>query len=254
MTMKNHQLLTDKVALITGATRGIGLAIAQLFAKHGAILLINGTNERLIKENVKLLQQDGVECIAVIGDISQEQTSKTLVSQALSHFGRIDCLVNNSGIIYRRRFADFCKEEWDNTLSVNLEGLVYTCRNVIEIMAKQGSGKIVNILSSASKKPHLNASVEYGASKAGGLYLTRHLALEYARHNIYVNAVCPGPIETDLVKTWDESYRKSVLQKVPLGRLGKPEEVANVALFLASGQSDFITGEAININGGSFMD
>ncbi len=248
------QLLKGKTAIITGATRGIGLAIATMFAEQGANLVINGTNGELINQNAAMLAQTGVNCIALTGDISHEQTSRQLTTMALDNFGRIDALINNSGVLNRRKFADFNEEEWRRTLAINLDGLTYACKHVLEVMVKQGYGKIVNILSSAAKKPHANASIEYGVSKAGGLYLTRHLALEYAPHNINVNAICPGPIATEMVDSWDEDYRQKVLQKIPLGRLGKPEDVAYAALYLSSAQSDFITGEAININGGSFMD
>jgi len=248
------QLLKGKTAIITGATRGIGLAIANLFAKNGANLVINGTNVELIRKNAEDLQQLGSTCIPLPGDISKDETSRQLTAAAMDNFGRIDCLVNNSGIIFRRRFADFCEEEWRKTLAINLDGLTYACKHVLDVMVRQGHGKIVNVLSSASKKPHANASVEYGVSKAGGLYLTRHLALEYAPQNIHVNAICPGPIATEMVDSWDDDYRQKVMQKIPLGRLGKPIDVAYAALFLASHQSDFITGEAINLNGGSFMD
>ena len=248
------QLLKGQAAIITGATRGIGLAIATMFAAHGANLVINGTNVELISHNAQLLEKSGIKCIPLPGDISQEDTSFKLTAAAMENFGRIDALINNSGVLNRRKFADFNEEEWRRTMAINLDGLTFACRHVLEVMVKQGHGKIVNILSSAAKKPHANASVEYGVSKAGGLYLTRHLALEYAPHNINVNAVCPGPIATEMVDSWDADYRHKVLQKIPLGRLGKPEDVAYAALYLSSAQSDFITGEAININGGSFMD
>lgn len=248
------QILEGQTAIITGATRGIGLAIARLFAENGANLIINGTNAELIEQNADNLQQLGIGCIALPGDISKNETSRDLVTAALDHFGRIDSLINNSGVINRRKFTEFNEEEWRRTLAINLDGLTFACRHALDVMVKQRRGKIVNILSSAAKKPHANASIEYGVSKAGGLYLTRHLALEYAPLNIHVNAICPGPIATEMVDSWDDDYRRKVLQKVPLGRLGKPLDVAYGALFLASYQSDFITGEAININGGSFMD
>lgn len=249
------QLLNGQTAIITGASRGIGLAIARLFAENGANLVINGTRVELLKQNAVNLQQLGITCVPLPGDIAKEETSQKLASVVMEKFGRIDCLVNNAGIIFRRKFKDFCEEEWKKTLAINLDGLTYACKHVLEVMVKQGGhGKIVNVLSSAAKKPHANASVEYGVTKAGGLYLTRHLAMEYAPYNINVNAVCPGPIATEMVESWDDDYRRKVLQKIPLGRLGKPEDVANAVLFLSSAQSDFITGEAININGGSFMD
>ena len=248
------QLLKGQTAIITGATRGIGLAIATMFAEHGANLVINGTNVEQISRNATMLEGKGIKCIPLAGDISLDETSHKLKTVAMENFGRIDALVNNSGVLNRRKFSDFNEEEWRRTLAINLDGLTYACNHVLAVMVKQGSGKIVNILSSAAKKPHANASVEYGVSKAGGLYLTRHLALEYAPYNINVNAICPGPIATEMVDTWDDEYRQKVLQKIPLGRLGKPEDVAYAALYLSSAQSNFITGEAININGGSFMD
>ena len=248
------QLLKGQTAIITGATRGIGLAIARLFAENGANLVINGTNIELINQHAADLKRLGVVCLPLPGDISSQETSQQLTATAMDNFGRIDCLINNSGILFRRKFTDFCEEEWKKVLAVNLDGMTFACKHVLDVMTNQGYGKIVNVLSSASKKPHPNASIEYGVSKAGGLYLTRHLALEYAPLNIHVNAICPGPIATEMVDSWDEDYRQKVLQKIPLGRLGKPMDVANAALFLASHQSDFITGEAININGGSFMD
>ena len=248
------QLLKGKTAIITGATRGIGLAIATMFAEHGANLVINGTNVEVIRQNAVELEKQGISCIPLAGDISQPETSRRLTAVSMDQFGRIDVLVNNSGVLNRRKFSDFNEAEWRQTLAINLDGMTYTCSHVLDVMVQQGHGKIVNILSSAAKKPHANASVEYGVSKAGGLYLTRHLALEYAPHNINVNAVCPGPIATEMVDTWDADYRQKVLQKIPLGRLGKPEDVAYAALYLSSSQADFITGEAININGGSFMD
>ena len=248
------KLLKDQTVIITGATRGIGYAIARVFAENGANLIINGTNEQRILQNCEDFKAAGVGCFPIVGDISLQETAVRLKEEALSRFGRIDCLVNNSGIINRRKFSDFHEDEYRKTMAVNLDGLVFTCHEVLEVMAKQKRGKIVNILSSASKKPHANASVEYGLSKSAGLYLTRHLALEYAPSNVNVNAVCPGPIETDLVKTWTDEYRNRVLNKIPLGRLGKPEDVAYAALYLASSLSDFVTGEAINLNGGSFMD
>ncbi len=249
------KMLSGQAIVITGATRGIGYAIARLLAEHGANLILNGTNSEKINENCQQLhEQYNIDCYPVVGDISREETSARLVTTAMENFGRIDCLVNNSGIINRRKFADFNEEEWRRTLAINLDGLMFACKNVLPVMTEQGRGKIVNILSSSSKKPHPNASIEYGVSKAGGLYITRHLALEYAPKNIHVNAVCPGPIATDLVKTWTDEYREKVLLKIPLGKLGLPEDVAHATLFLAGPYSDFITGEAINVNGGSFMD
>ena len=246
--------LSSHSVIITGATRGIGYAIAKKFAKEGANLIINGTNEEKILHNCEEFNSLGVRCFPVVGDISKRETSLRLVKEAMSRFGSIDCLVNNSGILNRRPFCDFNEEEYRKTMAINLDGMVFACFEVLRIMEMQRHGNIVNILSSASKKAHPNASVEYGLSKAAGLYLTRHLALEYAPKNIRVNAICPGPIETEMVQSWTTEYREKKLSNIPLRRLGKPEDIANAAIYLATGLSNFVTGEALNINGGSLMD
>jgi 3-oxoacyl-[acyl-carrier protein] reductase len=175
------------------------------------------------------------------------------VQTAIDSFGRIDVLVNNAGINMRSSSLEMKLEDWQRVMDVNLKGTLHCCRAVLPYMIKQQSGKIVNISSTASKTPHRNAAPSYGAAKAGVNYLTQHLALEMAKHGIYVNAICPGPIETDMSTQWSEEYRQQVLLNIPLGRLGMPENVADGVLFLASKMSDFITGETININGGTYM-
>jgi len=246
--------IKDKVAIITGATRGIGREIALIFSKYGASLVLNGQNEYLLVELKKRLIRNGTKCSIVIGDISSPITSKKLVEKAIKQYNHIDILVNNAGIITRIPSEKMNLSEWDRVMEVNLKGTLCTCLAVIPFMKSQKYGKIINISSAAAKYPHPNASPSYGASKAGILYLTRHLALELASHGINVNAICPGPIKTDMTNQWDTVYRNTAISKIPLGRLGKPIEVAYVVLFLASDMSDFITGETININGGTIMD
>jgi len=247
-------IIKDRVAIITGATRGIGREIALTFSRHGSLLVLNGRNKILLTKMKKELTKNGSKCSIVCGDISSPITSKKLVQKAIKQYNRVDILVNNAGIITRTPTEKMSLDEWDKVIQVNLKGTLCTCLAVIPFMKSQKYGKIINISSSAAKYFHQNAAPSYGASKAGVLYLTRHLAFELASYGIYVNAVCPGPIETDMTKQWDLVYRNKVISKIPLGRLGKAIEVANVVLFLASSMSDFITGEAININGGTFMD
>lgn len=247
-------LLQDKIAVVTGATRGIGKAIAIEFAKQGAFLVLNGTNEALLrklKEEINLMNEN---CEIVIGDIADSQTSERIIDKTMDLYHAIDILVNNAGIITREPTEKMSLADWKRVLEVNLSGTLYICQKVIPIMKKQKSGKIINISSRAAKVPNPNASPSYGASKAGMIYLTRHFALELGAFGINVNAVCPGPIETDMTRQWSSEYRKKVLANIPLRRLGKPEEVARTVLFLASDSSNFITGETININGGRSMD
>jgi 3-oxoacyl-[acyl-carrier protein] reductase len=245
--------LQSRIAIVTGATRGIGKSIALTLAKQGASLVINGNREDLLNELASEIQKLGQRCFVQVGDISDPETAINIIKTAIDNFSRIDILVNNAGINMRTPTLEMSLDDWKKVLDVNLNGTLYCCKAALPYMIEQKYGKIVNVSSSTAKTPHKNASPSYGASKAGVNYLTQHLALEMAKHNIYVNAVCPGPIETDMSTQWTEEYRQQVLSRIPLGKLGIPQNVADAVLFLASSMSDFITGETININGGTYM-
>lgn len=246
-------MLEGQVAIVTGASRGIGRSIALSLAGQGASLVINGNSASLLNDLAGDIQKLGRKCEITIGDIADPETSKKLVKTAIDKFGRIDILINNAGINMRSQTLDMSIEDWNKVLDVNLNGTLYACIAALPHMMQQNYGKIVNVSSTTGKTPHRNAAPSYGAAKAGVNYLTQHLALEMAKYNMYVNAVCPGPIETDMSKQWTDSYRQEVLNRIPLGKLGTPQNVADAVLFLASSMSDFITGETININGGTYM-
>lgn len=246
-------LLKGKSAIITGSSRGIGRAIALAFAGEGADVVIHGTNENALRELQSELRRSGARCEYVVGDIGEYATSDRLAKSCLEAFGKIDILVNNAGVNSRYGFTDLPVTEWDNMLRINLTGAFYACKCVVPFMLKQRSGSIVNISSSAGKTPHPNASVCYGVSKAGLLSLTQKLAYDLAPSGIRVNAVCPGPIETDMTGQWTPEYREKAVSSIPLRRLGRDEDVANAAVFLASDKSSFIVGESINVNGGKYM-
>lgn len=246
-------LLEGKIAIVTGASRGIGREIALTLAENGASLVISGNREDLLKEVAGKIEKLNQRCLIHTGDISEPNTSRELASKAIEAFGKIDILVNNAGVNTRIPTLELNTEDWQKVININLNGTFYSCCAVLPHMIKQQYGKIINVSSTTAKTPHRNASPSYGASKAGVNYLTQHLALEMAKNNICVNAVCPGPIETDMSLQWTEDYRKQVLAKIPLGRIGESKDVANTVLFLASNMSDFITGESININGGTYM-
>ncbi|OOM78881.1 SDR family NAD(P)-dependent oxidoreductase [Clostridium sp. BL-8] len=246
-------LLEGKIAIVTGASRGIGREIALTLAKNGASLVITGNTESLLKEVALEIEKLNQKCIIHIGDISDSNTAKETALKAVDAFGKIDILVNNAGINTRIPTLELNPEDWQKVINTNLNGTFYSCSAALPYMIEQKSGKIINVSSTTAKTPHRNASPSYGASKAGVNYLTQHLALEMAKHNICVNAVCPGPIETDMSKQWTEEYRKQVFAKIPLGRIGTAQDVAEAVLFLASDKSNFITGESININGGTYM-
>ncbi len=247
-------MLSNKSAIITGATRGIGKAITEEFARQGACLILNGTNESLLRQLKETLTITSKPHEVVIGDISDPATSEEIVNRAMNIHHKIDIIVNNAGTITREPTEEMSVSDWHRVIDINLSGTLYLCRQAMPFLKNQKSGKIINISSRAAKYANPNASPSYGASKAGVIYLTRHLALELGPYGINVNAVCPGPIETDMTRQWSEAYYQKVLAGIPLKRLGKPEEVAQLVLFLASDQSSFITGETININGGRSMD
>jgi 3-oxoacyl-[acyl-carrier protein] reductase len=246
-------LVQQKIAIVTGASRGIGRTIALTLAKNGASLIITGNQESLLKEVALEVENLNQKCLVQTGDISDPNTSKKVVLNAINNFGKIDILVNNAGINMRIPTLKLQPEDWQKVINTNLNGTFYSCTAVLPYMIKQHYGKIINVSSTTSKTPHRNASPSYGASKAGVNYLTQHLALEMAKYKICINAVCPGPIETDMSNQWSDEYREQVLSRIPLGRLGVPQDVADAVLFLASNMSDFITGESININGGTYM-
>ena len=247
------ELLKGYAAIITGSSRGIGRAIALAFAENGADLVIHGTKEGALQEFQSQIRDMGVRCEYVAGDIGQYETAQRLADTCMAAYGKIDVLVNNAGINSRKTFAELTPEDWDNMLRVNLTSAFYTCKTVVPHMLERKKGAIINMSSSAGKTAHPNAAVCYGVSKAGINSLTQKLAYDLAPHGIRVNAVCPGPIETDMSLQWTEEYREKVFSSIPLRRLGTGADVANVAVFLASEMAAFVVGESINVNGGKYM-
>ena len=246
-----QSLLKGKAAIVTGSSRGIGRDIALAFAENGADVVIHGTREQPdLRDRIRAT---GVRCECVAGDIGDYSTAERLTAACLDAFGRIDVLVNNAGVNSRTPFADLSLEEWERVLRTNLTGAFCTCKCVVPHMLRQRSGCIINLSSSAGKTAHPNAALPYGVSKAGINSLTQKLAWDLAPFGIRVNAICPGPIETDMTRQWTPEYREEVLKSIPVRRLGSGADVANAAVFLASDMSAFIVGESINVNGGKYM-
>ncbi|MDO4299040.1 MAG: SDR family NAD(P)-dependent oxidoreductase [Lachnospiraceae bacterium] len=246
-------MLKGKAAIITGSSRGIGRQIALTFAKNGADVIINGNRPEPLTELKEEIIRLGSRCEIVQGDVSLFETSQKMADTCINAFGKIDILVNNAGVNSRIPFLELSAEEWDRMLGINLNGTFYACKCVLPHMVNARQGTIINISSTASKTAHANASICYGASKAAVNSMTQKLAYEMAPYGIRVNGVCPGPIYTDMSKQWTDEYRQIVTKKIPLGRLGTPENVADVVMFLATDMAGFITGETINVNGGSYM-
>jgi 2-deoxy-D-gluconate 3-dehydrogenase len=244
--------LKGKVALITGSTRGIGREFAIGFAKEGANIVINGRNLEKAKVVTKEIEGLGVKAMAIGADVSRSQDVTRMVDEAMNAFERIDILVNNAGVNPFVLEAEKIKEEsWDQVLDVNLKGVFLCCQAVGKKMIQQGGGKIINISSAAGILGE-QGLLPYCVSKAGVMLLTRILAYEWSRYNILVNAIAPGVIaggmNTPILNK--EILVSGLIQQVPLKRLGNPEEIVKIALFLASEDSSYINGTTIVADGG----
>ena len=240
----------NKVALITGANRGIGKQIAITLAKQGFDIVINyRTANDSLNEVIKEIESQGVKCLAVQGDVSVFEDCENMTKQVIEKFERIDVLVNNAGITKDMLFIRMKPEDFKQVIDVNLIGTYNMTKNVSQYMIKQRYGKIINISSVVGL--HGNAGqANYSASKAGIIGFTKSLAKELAGRNILVNAVAPGFIETDMTSVLKEEVKTNILNSIPLKREGKPEEVANVVKFLALEDSSYITGQVISVDGG----
>lgn len=247
------EMLAGKVAVVTGASRGIGRQIALVLAEEGADIVINGTNADLLDSVRREIEALGRLCVSVPGDVSRPETAERLAETARREFGRIDILVNNAGVNDRTRTAQLTNESWQRVIDINLNGTFYMCHAVLPLMVEKKSGCIVNITSANGVTPHPNAAPSYGASKAAVTYLTKHFALEYASSGIRVNAVQCGPISSEMTDQWTPEYRAQSLSKIPLHRLGDAREVAWGVLFLCTEMSGFMTGASINMSGGKLM-
>ena len=241
--------LAGKVALVTGASRGIGRAIAVALAKKGAKVAINYRVRRdEAEKTLKMVEEAGSEGMIVQADVSKWEDVQRMVEEVVNHFGRIDILVNNAGVLSKVwPIEEISDEEWDRVLNINLKGTFYCCRAVVPIMKRQGGGKIVNISSIAGKMGGY-VGCHYAASKAGVIGLTFALATELAP-KITVNAVAPGPVDTDMLT---DELREKLSKLTPFGRVAKPEEIAHAVIFLL--ENDYVSGEVVDVNAARYMD
>jgi len=238
----------NKVALVTGAAMGIGREIALRLASEGAGLVLFDLSEKIhgvVDEARKL----GVEALGVTGDVSRRVDVERLVSEAVKVFGKIDILVNNAGIYPFKPFLEMSEDDWDRVINVNLKGTFLVTRQVAPLMVKQRYGRIINI-SSIAGLVGFPALSHYCASKAGIIGFTRALALELAPYNITVNAIAPGPTETAGTKASTPQALEQIVRAIPVGRIGKPADIASTVAFLASEEASFITGAVIVVDGG----
>ena len=249
--------LAGKVALVTGAARGIGLAIATAMSRRGATLELADVDAPAVRTAAAGLR--GATARGAAGaahgsavDVSSSAEVRSWVSDVLGRHGKVDILVNNAGIQLNRGAVDLSDDDWRRVLGVNLDGVFYCCREAGRAMTARGSGAIVNVASIAERFG-MPRRIPYGVSKAGIAALTRGLAVEWASHGVRVNAVAPGYVETELVRhAFEQGHidRDAIVAKIPLGRLAEPRSIADVAVFLASDLADYVTGQTIYVDGG----
>lgn len=241
-----------KVAIVTGASKGIGAAIALQLAQEGYQLVINYNGNQQKAEAVKGLCEKYQTAIVVQADVAKSEDAKRLCDTALETFGRIDVLVNNAGITKDNLLLRMSESDFDDVLSTNLKGTFLMCKNVSKIMMKQRSGSIINISSVVGISGNAGQA-NYAASKAGIIGLTKSLAKEFASRNIRVNAVAPGFIKSDMTDQLDQEIIANLSAQIPMKRLGDPQDIANTVAFLVSEKSSYLTGQVICVDGGMVM-
>lgn len=244
--------LKDKTAIITGGSRGLGKAMALALAGAGAnTVLISRNREDVEQAAAEVASSSGRKSLGIAADVCKGEDVEKAVEQTLKEWGQIDILVNNAGVGGRKSLLDLSEEEWDRIIDINLKGTFLCAKAVGKEMVKQRKGKVINVSSTLGSVALAGRSA-YASSKGGVIQFTKALAVEWAPYNIHVNAICPGPFETEMNKASrdDPEIYKFFAGKVPLGRWGKPEEIAGTVIYLASEASSFVTGATIYIDGG----
>ncbi len=244
--------LRNKIALVTGASRGIGKAVALELSKKGVAVAVNyASNADAADAVVNEILQGKEKAMKVRADVSKPQDVDVMFQTVLDHFGRIDILVNNAGTAGEPSFLKISEADWDRVLDVNLKSVFNCCKRAIPLFLDQGGGKIVNFSSVAGKMGGMSG-VHYAASKAGVIGLTMALSTEFAKKNIYVNGIAPGPIRTEMFETFPPASQKIMADSTHIGRVGEPREIAHAVIFLL--ENDFVTGEILNMSAGRYMD
>ncbi|AIG27655.1 3-oxoacyl-[acyl-carrier-protein] reductase [Brevibacillus laterosporus] len=246
-------MLEGKVALITGASRGIGRAIALKYAEAGANIIVNYSgNEAKAQETVAEIEKMGREAIMIRANVGNTEEAENMVKEALERFGKIDILVNNAGITRDNLLMRMKESEWDEVINVNLKGVFNMTKALTRPMMKQRSGSIINITSVVGVLGNAGQA-NYVAAKAGVIGLTKTTARELASRNIKVNAIAPGFVDTDMTDVLPEDVKSGILAQIPFNRLGSADEISSVALFLASDASSYMTGQTLHVDGGMYM-
>ncbi len=247
--------LEGRVAIVTGAAQGIGEAIVRRFVREGARVVACDLNLAAVEALCAELAAAGNEVLPHGADVSSSDDVRRMAEAALKTFGHVDILINNAGISPKKPFLEYTEEDWDAVHSVNLKGGFLCVRAVVEQMMARRYGRIVNVASASWRSGSFRggAGVPYVASKAGVIGMMRSLTQALGTYGITVNTIAPGPTVTPMTDTWLPPRQKEVVARIPLGRLGQPEDVANAALFLASDEASYITGVCLDVNGGMVM-
>ena len=244
--------LEGRVALVTGASQGIGHACALTLARHGASIAVAARNQQKLEELAAAITASGGKAVAFPLDVADEDQVKSAVKAVISQFGKVDILVNNAGITRDQLVMRMKRADWDSVLATNLTSAYLCIQSVIPSMLKQRWGRIINITSIFGQMGQAGQA-NYAASKAGLIGLTMAIAREVASRNITSNAIAPGFIETSMTAALSDEFKQAAVKQIPLGRVGSPEDIANAVAFLASNEASYITGHVLNVNGGMLM-
>jgi len=245
--------LKGRIAIVTGAARGIGFAAAEKLAENGASVVLGDLNEPLVQEAAGRLKAKGYEALAVRMDVGRNDSIREAIAAAVKAFGGIDIVVNNAGILSALSIEEMTREEWDKVLNVNLGGTFFVIQAALPFLKKSQNPRIINISSLTGRNGGFEGSMCYAASKGGVISITRGMARRLAPFNITVNAVCPGPTETEILKGYTPEAQERQRNVSLLRRLGQPEEIAASICYLASTEAAFVTGAMLDVNGGAYM-
>jgi 3-oxoacyl-[acyl-carrier protein] reductase len=245
--------LRGRIALVTGAARGIGYATAEKLAEHGASVVLGDVNEPLLQEAAERLRERGYSALAVSMDVGRNDSIREAIDTAVEAFGGIDIVVNNAGILSALSIEEMTREEWDKVLNVNLSGTFFVIQAALPFLKQSKHPRIINISSVTGRNGGFEGSMCYAASKGGVIAITRGMARRLAPFNITVNAVCPGPTDTEILKGYSPEAQERQRNVTLLRRLGRPEEIAASVCYLASTEAAFVTGAMLDVNGGAYM-
>jgi 3-oxoacyl-[acyl-carrier protein] reductase len=245
--------LKGRIAIVTGAARGIGFASAEKLAENGASVVLGDVNEPLVQEAAGRLKAKGYEALAVRMDVGRNDSIREAIAAAVEAFGGIDIVVNNAGILSALSIEEMTREEWDKVLNVNLGGTFFVIQAALPFLKKSRNPRVINISSLTGRNGGFEGSMCYAASKGGVISITRGMARRLAPFNITVNAVCPGPTETEILKGYTPEAQERQRNVSLLRRLGQPEEIAAAICYLASTEAAFVTGAMLDVNGGAYM-